>query len=77
MRADQVMSSEVATIDPGAPLAEAAMLMERRQLRRLMVVDAQGRLQGMLAQADIAEAIPARQAGRLVQEISEPEGDRR
>jgi CBS domain-containing protein len=72
LRADQVMSIDPVTIDVDAPLPEAILLMERRQIRRLIVVDRQRRLRGMLAQADIAEAATRLEAGELLQQISEP-----
>lgn len=71
LRADQVMSIDPATIDVDAPLSEAIGLMERRQIRRLIVVDRQRRLRGMLAQADIAEATTRLESGELLQQISE------
>lgn len=72
LRTDQVMSIDPATIGVDAPLREAILLMERRQIRRLIVVDRQGRLRGMLAQADIAEATTRLESGELLQQISEP-----
>ena len=72
MRADQVMSTELATIDPEAPLREAMMLMDRRQVRRLVVTDRQGRLRGILAQADVAEGATRLEAGEMIQQLSEP-----
>jgi CBS domain-containing protein len=72
LRSDQVMSIDPATIEVDAPLREAILLMERRQIRRLIVVDRQGRLRGMLAQADIAEATTRLESGELLQQISEP-----
>ena len=73
LRTDQVMSIDPVTIAADAPLREAIHLMERRQIRRLIVVDRQGRLLGMLAQADIAEATTRLEAGELLQHVSEPE----
>ena len=75
MRADQVMSTDLATIDADAPLREAMMLMERKQVRRLMVVDGQGRLRGILAQADVAESASRLESGEMLQQISEPGAD--
>jgi CBS domain-containing protein len=72
LRADQVMSIDPATIEVDAPLREPILLMERRKIRRLIVVDRQGRLRGMLAQADIAEATTRLESGELLRQISEP-----
>lgn len=72
LRTDQVMSIDPITIVADAPLREAILLMERRQIRRLIVVDRKGRLLGMLAQADIAEATTRLETGELLQQVSEP-----
>ena len=49
-----VMSSNPLTCAPDDSLDRCEQLMRQRQIRRLPVVDAQGRCVGMLAQADIA-----------------------
>jgi CBS domain-containing protein len=72
LRADQCMSTNVLTIDEAAPLNEAVLRMERRQVRRLPVVNKQGRLVGMLSQGDVAETAPREETGDLVREVSEP-----
>ncbi len=56
-RVASAMAREVECIrsDAGPALAEAAM--QRRQVRRLPVVDAEGRLVGMVALADLAYAM--------------------
>jgi CBS-domain-containing membrane protein len=56
---------------------EALQLMACHQVRRLPVV-ANGRLVGIVAQADIALRENEKQTGELVEAISEPsEGERR
>lgn len=72
LRADQCMSSNPLTIDESAPLSEAVLLMERQQVRRLPVVNQQGRLVGIVSQGDIAETAPREETGDLVRVISEP-----
>jgi CBS domain-containing protein len=63
----QVMTSEPVTIGPHASLSEAARLMSKQNLKRLPVVDADGRLLGVLGRLDILTALAA---GYLPQEAS-------
>jgi CBS domain-containing protein len=52
---------------------EAVQVMSQRQVRRLPVVDANGKLTGIVSQADIAtRAHQNRTTGELVEKISEP-----
>jgi CBS domain-containing protein len=66
-----VLSQDVVTIDPQQDLDEALRLMARHQVRRLPVVEEDGRLVGIVAQADVAEQGDDRQTGQMVEEISE------
>ena len=70
MKASEVMSHPVASIDPDADLATALHAMEENKVRRIPVVDHQGALVGVLSQADVALNAPAAQSGSLVQEVS-------
>jgi CBS domain-containing protein len=65
----EIASRQLATIDPQQPLEEALRLMGEHQVRRLPVVEEDGRLVGILAQADVARADPA-DTGPLLKEIS-------
>ena len=57
---------------------KALQLMSERQLRRMPVVDEGGRLQGIIAQADIATRVGSdKKTGELVEAISEPAGARK
>ena len=75
LRADQCMSMDVFTVREDAPLNEAVLLMERHKVRRVPVVDSSGRLVGMLAQADIADAAPHEETADLLREISRAPGN--
>jgi CBS domain-containing protein len=66
----EIASTEIVTVDPQQDLDEALRLMARHQVRRLPVVDASGRLVGVLAQADVAREASVSQTGELVEEIS-------
>jgi CBS domain-containing protein len=72
-RVEEIMTAEVATCLPEARLEQVLEEMERRQVRRIPVVDNRGRVVGIVAQADIALRVPepARTA-EVVQEISRP-----
>jgi CBS domain-containing protein len=69
--AREVASTDLVTIDPQQDLDEALQLMASNQVRRLPVVE-QGRLVGVLAQADVAREAKEKQTGQLVEDISQP-----
>ena len=66
----QLASKDVVTVDPQQDLAEAARLMAEHQLRRLPVCEEDGRLVGILAQADVAQIGHDALTGEVVQKIS-------
>jgi CBS domain-containing protein len=65
-----VASKQVVTIDPQQDLDEALRIMAKHQVRRLPVVQEDGKLVGVVAQADIAREGDDVQTGKLVEEIS-------
>ena len=67
----EVASKQVVTIDPQQDLSEALRIMAKHQVRRLPVVEEDGRLVGVVAQADVAREGDDTQTGELVQEISQ------
>ena len=67
----EVASTDLVTVDPQQDLDEAVRLMSQHQVRRLPVVEEDGRLIGVVAQADVAQAGDDSQTGQLVQDISE------
>lgn len=67
----EVASRDVITIDPQQSLEEAVRLMAEHQLRRLPVVEEDGTLVGILAQADIAQLGHDELTGEIVQQISQ------
>ena len=68
--AEEIASSELVTVDPQQDLDEALRLMARHQVRRLPVVEEDGKLVGILAQADVARHARDAQTGEVVEEIS-------
>lgn len=65
-----IASQNVVTIDPQQELDEALRLMAKHQVRRLPVVEEDGRLVGIVAQADVARAGDSHRVGDAVGEIS-------
>jgi CBS domain-containing protein len=66
----EVASTDLVTVDPQQDLGEALRLMASNQVRRLPVVEEDGRLVGVVAQADVAREAKDKQTGELVEEIS-------
>jgi CBS domain-containing protein len=66
----EVASTDLVTVDPEQDLGEALRLMASNQVRRLPVVEEDGRLVGVVAQADVAREAKDKQTGELVEEIS-------
>jgi CBS domain-containing protein len=67
----EVASADLVTVYPDQDLEEALTLMAHNQVRRLPVVEQDGQLVGVLAQADVAQEADAAETGRMVEEISE------
>ena len=73
---EDVYSQDLISVEPDNDLEEALRLMARHQVRRLPVVE-NGRLVGIVAQADIALRENEKETGELVEAISAPsEGER-
>jgi CBS domain-containing protein len=68
---DEIASQKLVTIDPGQDLDEALHLMASHQVRRLPVVSDDGKLVGILAQADVARWSEVESTGKVVRSISE------
>ena len=67
----EVASTDLVTVQPQQELDEALRLMANHQVRRLPVVEEDGRLVGVLAQADVAQEASSDDTGRMVEKISE------
>jgi CBS domain-containing protein len=65
-----VMTSRLVTVDPDQDLDEALRLMAQNQVRRLPVVEEDGKLAGVVAQADVAKHASDSQTGEVVEQIS-------
>jgi CBS domain-containing protein len=65
----EIASTEIVTIEPDRALDEALELMAKHRVRRLPVVE-DGRLVGVLAQAEVAREGNEKDVGHAVEEIS-------
>jgi CBS domain-containing protein len=72
VRVSEVMSTPPTTVTTDAKLSDVIDVMESRQIRRVPVVDLDGKLCGIVAQADIALQGSDRKTGSVVEEVSQP-----
>jgi len=68
----ELMTAVPVTCEPEYTLEECELLMQENQVRRIPVVDKNGRCIGILSQADIALHAPAAQVAETIREISKP-----
>ena len=66
-----VASGDLVTVEPDEDLDDALKLMAQHRVRRLPVVE-NGRLVGVVAQADVALEANDKDAGEMLAEISQP-----
>ena len=59
----EIMSAPVITIEPDALAVDAAGLMEENRVRRIIVIDDQGYICGIVTDADVLEAATAERVG--------------
>ena len=67
----EIASSQLETVSPDEDLDSALRKMASAQVRRLPVVEEDGRLVGVVAQADVARHADERTTGEVVERISE------
>ena len=72
--AEGCMTHPVVTVREDMPIDDVLKTMETHQIRRVPVVGADGSCSGIIAQADVARAEPAREVAELVREVSEERG---
>ena len=68
----EIASTDLVTVDPQQDLDEGLRLMARHKVRRLPVVETDGRLVGIVSQADVARQEDDARTGEVVEQISEP-----
>ena len=70
-RLEEVMTTVVATCRADDDADEALGLMEQHQVRRIPIVDGDGRLVGIISQADVATRVDEpKKTAEVVEEIS-------
>ena len=70
--AKDAMTSPVKTVSTDTSLHDATCVMEAEKIRRVIVVDAEGKLAGVAAIADLALAGKAEATSHVVKQVSEP-----
>lgn len=70
--AADAMSSPAQTVSVDSPLKDAVCLMEASKIRRVPVVDATGKLTGMVSLADLALSGKDEATMEVVKEVSAP-----
>ena len=53
----ELMSKPLITIQPGASLKDAVVLMQQKDIRRLPIIDKDGRLEGIITEKDILRVV--------------------
>lgn len=72
LHAEACMSTPAITIHQHAPIEECIRLMEENRIRRIPVLDRQGRICGIVSQVDLARILGVREAGEWVERVSRP-----
>jgi CBS domain-containing protein len=70
LTASDAMTSTVISVTPDTTLEDCLNLMEDSQIRRIAVVDEEGVICGIVAQADIAMNASDHKTAEVVQEVS-------
>jgi CBS domain-containing protein len=75
MQAGDAMTSPCVTVTPESTLERCCQILEQNQIRRVLVVDEDGALCGLVAQADIARHAPQAKTANVVKRVSQPGAD--
>jgi CBS domain-containing protein len=70
LRVLDCMTSPALTCTSEMSVEECLQLLEANRIRRILVVERSGRLCGIVAQADMADALSPEQSGELLRELS-------
>jgi CBS domain-containing protein len=72
-RVEEVMTREVLSCSSSAEVEQACELMERRQVRRLLVTGDDDMPVGIVSLGDIALCLRESQSGEVLKKVSEPD----
>jgi CBS domain-containing protein len=72
LTARDCMTTPAVSVSEEEDLGDVVDLLERRQIRRAIVVDQNGALSGIISLADIAPHASKRKGGELLREVSVP-----
>jgi CBS domain-containing protein len=70
---ESCMTRSLVTVRPEDSVEECVRLMEEHQIRRILVIDGQGALTGMVVQAHIARNASKEDTGEMVQDVLKPD----
>jgi PAS domain S-box-containing protein len=73
LRVEKIMSHPVVTISPDTPVYEADGIMNKKDIRRLVIVDKLGRVSGLVTQSDIVKRLEERYVEFLKRILQEKE----
>jgi CBS domain-containing protein len=65
----EIVTAHPITVGPEESVERVTEIMAEKQIRRVPVVE-DGKIVGMISQADIAQSLPPEQAGRMLSQIS-------
>jgi len=71
-RVSQAMTGELEYVYEDEDISKVARKMKDEQLRRILVVNRDKRLVGIVSLGDLAEAMSTEEAGKTLESISEP-----
>jgi len=73
LKVEEVMSSPVHTLLEQTPVHEAARVMQQQEIRRVVVVDMDGKIVGLTTQSDIVKGLEGKYVETLKEVIKEKE----
>lgn len=71
-RVSQAMTDDIECVYENDDIDTVARKMKEEQLRRILVINQDKKLVGIIALGDLAEAISTKEAGKALESISEP-----